>query len=214
MPTQSFGRLEKVAASARTTPEAAAACRGASFAGARLPGALRRGAPRQDGRFQASPRERESLDEILFEAFAAVREARVRESDQRMFDVQLMGGIVLHEGDIAEMKTGEGKTFVASWRCTERARRPRRAPRDRERLPRQARRGMEPWGLRPPRHHRRGDPEHDAVPRAPGRMRVDITYGTNSEFGLRLPARQHGRLTRRCRPARTRLAIVDEVDSS
>ena len=43
-----------------------------------------------------------------------MREARVRESQQRMFDVQMMGGIVLHEGDIAEMKTGEGKTFVAS----------------------------------------------------------------------------------------------------
>ena len=43
-----------------------------------------------------------------------MREARVRESDQRIFDVQMMGGIVLHEGDIAEMKTGEGKTFVAS----------------------------------------------------------------------------------------------------
>src|SRR5881397_1671358 len=56
----------------------------------------------------------ETPEELLFEAFAAVREARVRESDQRMFDVQLMGGIVLHEGDIAEMKTGEGKTFVAS----------------------------------------------------------------------------------------------------
>ncbi|HZT53709.1 MAG TPA: hypothetical protein VE995_04945 [Gaiellaceae bacterium] len=56
----------------------------------------------------------ESLDELLFEAFAAVREARKRASNQRMFDVQLMGGIVLHEGDIAEMKTGEGKTFVAS----------------------------------------------------------------------------------------------------
>jgi preprotein translocase subunit SecA len=56
----------------------------------------------------------ESLDELVFEAFAAVREARKRASDQRMFDVQLMGGIVLHEGDIAEMKTGEGKTFVAS----------------------------------------------------------------------------------------------------
>jgi preprotein translocase subunit SecA len=56
----------------------------------------------------------ESLEDMLFEAFAAVREARVRESDQRMFDVQMMGGIVLHEGDIAEMKTGEGKTFVAS----------------------------------------------------------------------------------------------------
>src|SRR5437867_11964760 len=56
----------------------------------------------------------ETLEDLLFEAFAAVREARLRESDQRMFDVQLMGGIVLHEGDVAEMKTGEGKTFVAS----------------------------------------------------------------------------------------------------
>ena len=56
----------------------------------------------------------ESLDELLFEAYAAAREARWRESQQRMFDVQMMGGIVLHEGDIAEMKTGEGKTFVAA----------------------------------------------------------------------------------------------------
>src|SRR3712207_4121 len=56
----------------------------------------------------------EDLDNLVFEAYAAVREARKRESDQRMFDVQLMGGIVLHEGDVAEMKTGEGKTFVAS----------------------------------------------------------------------------------------------------
>ncbi|HEX3806133.1 MAG TPA: preprotein translocase subunit SecA [Gaiellaceae bacterium] len=56
----------------------------------------------------------EELEGLLFEAFAAVREARLRESDQRIFDVQMMGGIVLHEGDIAEMKTGEGKTFVAS----------------------------------------------------------------------------------------------------
>src|ERR671931_99795 len=56
----------------------------------------------------------EELETLLFEAYAAVREARLRESDQRMFDVQMMGGIVLHEGDVAEMKTGEGKTFVAS----------------------------------------------------------------------------------------------------
>src|ERR671934_1768325 len=56
----------------------------------------------------------EALEDLVFEAFAAVREARLRESGQRMFDVQLMGGIVLHEGDVAEMKTGEGKTFVAS----------------------------------------------------------------------------------------------------
>jgi preprotein translocase subunit SecA len=55
----------------------------------------------------------ESIDELTFEAFAAVREAFKRTMGIRLFDVQLMGGIVLHEGDIAEMKTGEGKTFVA-----------------------------------------------------------------------------------------------------
>ncbi len=56
----------------------------------------------------------ESLEELLFEAFAAVREAGRRALGQRIFDVQAMGGIVLHEGDIAEMKTGEGKTLVAT----------------------------------------------------------------------------------------------------
>src|SRR5436305_13671393 len=55
----------------------------------------------------------EAVDELVFEAFAAVREAFKRTMGVRLFDVQLMGGIVLHEGDIAEMKTGEGKTFVA-----------------------------------------------------------------------------------------------------
>jgi preprotein translocase subunit SecA len=55
----------------------------------------------------------ESLEDILFEAYAAVREAFKRTIGVRLFDVQLMGGIALHEGDIAEMKTGEGKTFVA-----------------------------------------------------------------------------------------------------
>src|SRR5207237_2655595 len=55
----------------------------------------------------------ESLDDLVFEAFAAVREAFKRTMGIRLFDVQLMGGIVLHEGDIAEMRTGEGKTFVA-----------------------------------------------------------------------------------------------------
>jgi preprotein translocase subunit SecA len=56
----------------------------------------------------------ESLDEILPEAYAAVREAAKRTLKQRHFDVQLMGGIVLHQGKIAEMKTGEGKTLVAT----------------------------------------------------------------------------------------------------
>ncbi|HEV2712264.1 MAG TPA: preprotein translocase subunit SecA, partial [Gaiellaceae bacterium] len=52
-------------------------------------------------------------EDVLFEAYAAVREAFKRTMDVRLFDVQVMGGIALHEGDIAEMKTGEGKTFVA-----------------------------------------------------------------------------------------------------
>src|SRR6266576_632856 len=55
----------------------------------------------------------EPVDELVFEAFAAVREAFKRSMGIRLFDVQQMGGIVLHEGDIAEMRTGEGKTFVA-----------------------------------------------------------------------------------------------------
>jgi preprotein translocase subunit SecA len=54
------------------------------------------------------------LEELLFDAYAAVREAFKRALGVRLFDVQVMGGIVLHEGDIAEMKTGEGKTFVAA----------------------------------------------------------------------------------------------------
>lgn len=56
----------------------------------------------------------ETLDDILPEAFAAVREAAKRTLGQRHFDVQLIGGIVLHQGKIAEMKTGEGKTLVAT----------------------------------------------------------------------------------------------------
>src|SRR5918996_32331 len=56
----------------------------------------------------------EDLDELVFEAYAAVREAAKRSLGLRPFDVQLMGAIVLHEGDIAEMKTGEGKTLVAT----------------------------------------------------------------------------------------------------
>ena len=56
----------------------------------------------------------ESLDDLLPEAFAAVREAAKRTIGQRHYDVQLMGGIVLHEGRIAEMKTGEGKTLAAT----------------------------------------------------------------------------------------------------
>ena len=56
----------------------------------------------------------EGLDEILAEAFAVAREASVRTMGMRPFDVQLIGGMVLHDGNIAEMRTGEGKTLVAT----------------------------------------------------------------------------------------------------
>ena len=56
----------------------------------------------------------ETLDELLPEAFAAVREAAKRTKGMRHFDVQLIGGITLHEGRIAEMRTGEGKTLMAT----------------------------------------------------------------------------------------------------
>ena len=61
--------------------------------------------------------EKEALDEILPEAFAVVREAGWRAVQMRHFDVQLIGGMVLHQGKISEMKTGEGKTLVATLAC-------------------------------------------------------------------------------------------------
>ena len=64
--------------------------------------------------FRARLADGETLDELMPEAFAAVREAAKRTLGQRHFDVQLMGGAALHLGNIAEMKTGEGKTLVAT----------------------------------------------------------------------------------------------------
>jgi preprotein translocase subunit SecA len=156
----------------------------------------------------------ESLDELLFEAYAAVREARWRESQQRMFDVQMMGGIVLHEGDIAEMKTGEGKTFVASLALYLNALADTGvhlitvndylAKRDAEwNRPVYARLGitvgyiqnMMPFALR--------KTAYDA----------DITYGTNSEFGFDY-LRDNMAVTREGLVQRGHAyGIVDEVDS-
>jgi len=65
-------------------------------------------------RFRERLAEGASLDDLLFEAFAVVRETAKRRASMRPFDVQLMGGMVLHEGKIAEMKTGEGKTLAAT----------------------------------------------------------------------------------------------------
>jgi len=64
--------------------------------------------------FRARLEKGESLDDLLPEAFAVVREAAKRTLGQRHFDVQLVGGMVLHKGNISEMKTGEGKTLVAT----------------------------------------------------------------------------------------------------
>ena len=144
-----------------------------------------------------------------------MREARWRESQQRMFDVQMMGGIVLHEGDIAEMKTGEGKTFVAAHRALpERAPGHRRPPRHRQRLPRQARRRVEPAGLRAARHDRRLHPEHDAV-RASARRPTPPTSPTartpssaSTTCATTWPSRKEGLVQRS-----HSYAIVDEVDS-
>jgi preprotein translocase subunit SecA len=65
-------------------------------------------------KFRARLEQGETLDDLLVEAFATVREAAKRTLGQRHFDVQLIGGIVLHRGMISEMKTGEGKTLVAT----------------------------------------------------------------------------------------------------
>ena len=70
--------------------------------------------PEKTEEFKKRIQQGESLDELLPEAFAIVREAAKRTLGERHFDVQLIGGMVLHEGNIAEMRTGEGKTLVAT----------------------------------------------------------------------------------------------------
>jgi len=69
--------------------------------------------PKKTQEFKDRLSKGETLDDILVEAFALVREAMNRADGKRLFDVQLVGGLALHQGKIAEMKTGEGKTFVA-----------------------------------------------------------------------------------------------------
>src|SRR5919107_3222476 len=68
----------------------------------------------QTERFRQRLADGEKVDDLLPEAFATVREAAIRTLGQRHYDVQLIGGIALHRGEIAEMKTGEGKTLVAT----------------------------------------------------------------------------------------------------
>ena len=99
-----------------------------------------------------------AIEDLLVPAFATVREAAKRVLGQRHFDVQLLGGMVLNEGAIAEMRTGEGKTLVATLACYLNALGGQGRPRgDRERLPRPPRLGVDGPRLHVSRHERRGD---------------------------------------------------------
>ena len=156
----------------------------------------------------------EHLDDLVFDAFAAVREARRRASNQRMFDVQLMGGIVLHEGDIAEMKTGEGKTFVASLALYLNGLTGKGAhlvttndylaQRDAEwNRPVFESLGMSVAAIESMQPFEAKKPAYEA----------DITYGTNSEFGFDYLRDNMAVSLEACVQRGHVFAIVDEVDS-
>ena len=155
-----------------------------------------------------------SLDSLLVEAFAVVREAARRSIGQRPFDVQLLGGIVLHQGKIAEMRTGEGKTLAAT------------LPAYLNALPGKgvhvvtvndylARRDAEWMGRI---YHALGLETGVIVPQMGEGERerayaADVVYGTNSELGFdylrnNMVPRREGRVQRELH-----YAIVDEVDS-
>ena len=156
-----------------------------------------------------------SLDDMLPEAFAVVREAGKRVLNMRHFDVQLIGGMVLHSGKIGEMKTGEGKTLVATLPAYLNALEGKGvhvvtvndylARRDSEWMGQ-----IHKWmglsvGLVVPDAY---DWEHKRAQYA-----CDITYGTNNEFGFDY-LRDNMAMTREEQVQRGHVyAIVDEVDS-
>ena len=156
----------------------------------------------------------ESLDDLLPEAFAAVREASSRAVGMRHFDVQLMGGIALHRGMIAEMKTGEGKTLVSTLAGYLNALSGRGvhivtvndylARRDCEWM------GAiyERMGMSAGRIQNGMRPEQ----RIPA-YQADVTYGTNSEFGFDYLRDNMVRRPERRVQRGHAYAIVDEVDS-
>ncbi|MGA2361930.1 MAG: preprotein translocase subunit SecA [Candidatus Aminicenantales bacterium] len=155
-----------------------------------------------------------SLDDILVEAFAVVREASRRTTQMRHFDVQLVGGVVLHQGKIAEMKTGEGKTLVATLPAYLNALGGKGvhivtvndylAKRDTEWMGAIYRfLGLTVGTIQ----HDLGDAERHAA------YRADITYGTNNEFGFDyLRDNMKFRLSDLVQ-REFNYAIVDEVDS-
>ena len=168
----------------------------------------------QTPRFKERIDQGESLDDILPEAFATVREASVRTLNMRHFDVQLIGGIVLHEGKIAEMKTGEGKTLAATLPAYLNALTAKGvhivtvndylARRDTEWMGHIYNfLGLSTGSI----VHGLDDAEHQKA------YAADVTYGTNNEFGfdyLRDNMKfDHDSLVQ----SQLNFAIVDEVDS-
>ena len=155
-------------------------------AGARAREALRRRAAAPHARAARAPGQGRDPRRPPAGAFATVREAAKRTLGQRHFDVQLIGGMVLHQGKIAEMKTGEGKTLVATLPVYLNALdRQGRARRHGQRLSRQARRRMDGPDLPLPRPHASACIVHgldDDERRAA--YACDVTYGTNNEFGF------------------------------
>ncbi len=155
----------------------------------------------------------EDLDRLLPEAFATVREASKRVLDKRPFDVQIMGGVALHECNIAEMKTGEGKTIVALAPSYLNALSGKGARRHGERLPGAVPVGAD--GSRPPLPGTGGrcDPVPDDPGRTPQGLPVRHHLRHQQRIRLRLPARQHGAQPGRPVQRGHHYAIVDEVDS-
>jgi len=155
-----------------------------------------------------------SLDDILFEAFAVVREAGRRFLNMRHFDVQLIGGMVLHKGKISEMKTGEGKTLVATLPCYLNALAGKGvhvvtvndylAKRDSEWMGRVYKAlGMRVGVI----VHDLDDQERQEA------YNSDITYGTNNEFGFDYLRDNMKFRLEDCVQRGHHYAIVDEVDS-
>lgn len=183
-------------------------------------------------RFRENLEKGETLDDILPEAFAVVRETAKRRLGMRHFDVQLIGGVVLHEGKIAEMKTGEGKTLVATLPVYLNALEGRgvHVVTVNDYL---ARRDAQWMG---PVYHHLGlsvgviqhdasfiyDPEFRTEEKGFDRLRpctrkdaynADITYGTNNEFGFDyLRDNMKYEIEDYCQ-RELNYAIVDEVDS-
>ncbi|MCL2025170.1 MAG: preprotein translocase subunit SecA [Coriobacteriia bacterium] len=164
--------------------------------------------------FRARLEQGETLDDLLVEAFAAVREASRRVLGMRHFDVQLIGAMVLHEGQIAEMKTGEGKTLVATAAVYLNALADKGvhvvtvneylAKRDSEWMGRV----YQFMGLDVGLIYSQMDPAARIAA-----YKADVTYGTNNEFGFDYLRDNMVTSTNQMVQRGHNYAIVDEVDS-